>query len=131
MEMKLSKAELAVLHILWSAEGPLSMDEIAKQSSYHFFRETIVRSLVEGLIDKKIVFQAGIYQGFSKEKEIAFPSYAPKISFAEFYMEQFRDISPHNLFRLTEKLLRSQKLSPQMLYDLSNIISERINSFSN
>lgn len=81
-------------------------------------------------MEKNAISQAGLYQNFSQKNSIVFPSYIPTISFSEFYSERFREISPHNLFRLTEKLICSKKLSPHMLRELSIILSERINTLN-
>lgn len=128
--MKLSKAERAILYALWSAETPLPAAEIAKRSNYRFFGTIKVSLTVEGLMEKKQVVQAGNHQDFVQKKTSVQALYAPAISFAEYCAERFKNISPRNLFCLTEKLLHTQAFSPQMLQDLNDVLSERIRALA-
>lgn len=123
---KLSKTELGVLHQLWSSDRPLSSLEIISSSRLIILRGAFVNHAIDSLLEKKIITQAGVYQGYSGKAEVVSYSYKPTISFSDYYMERFNSISPHNMFRLTEALIRSKKLTPKMLQELSNLLANRI-----
>ncbi len=126
MNMKLSRAELKILHILWAAEAPLTAEEIAKQTKYRLLNKEITSYLLGGLIAKKYVAQTGLYQDFSRGVSSETPLFTSTISFVDYYTELFQDISSRNLFRLCEWILDSNKLSPQMLDELSVMICNKI-----
>lgn len=103
--MKLAKSQLEILHILWSSDTPLSIQEIAERSKYRFAGRIIVDFVVEELLAKKAVYRAGSFHDYSGKREIVLILYAAEIHFDEYYAEKFKNITPRNLFNLIERLL--------------------------
>ena len=130
MPMKLTAAELDVLHTLWASDRPLSAAELINQSKYKLLKHAIVTLVIDSLLEKKLLVQAGVYQVFSQKQGRQTYSYTAAISFSDYYLERFSTISPRNMFRLTEALLRSKKLNPQMLQELSQLLANRIQEIS-
>lgn len=126
MRMKITAAELDVLHILWASDRPLTTSEMVGMSQFKLFRGAIINSAIDSMVKKKLLVQSGLYQVFSSENELPTYSYTAAISFSDYYMKKFSSISPHNMFRLSEALIRSKKLNPQMLQELSSLLASRI-----
>lgn len=126
MRMTITAPELDVLHIIWSSDRPLTVSEISSQSSFKFFKGVIINLVIDSLLEKKLIVRSGVYQVFTEKDELPTYSYTTTISFSDYYTKKFSAISPHNMFRLTEALIRSKKLNPQMLQELSRLLSIRI-----
>ena len=124
--MKITAAELDVLHTLWASDRPLTAADIISQSKIKIFKGAIVNLIIDSLLDKKLLVQSGVFHVFSGTHGLSTYSYAAAISFTDYYMERFKSVSPHNMFRLTESLVSSKKLSPQMLQELSKLLANRI-----
>lgn len=127
--MKLTKSQLEILHILWSSDGPLSVREIADKSKYRIAGRLIVSAVIENLLAKEAVYQAGTFHSYSNKKETVILLYAAQIRFDEYYAEKFQSITPWNLFHLIEKLLQSDMLSPRQLRELSALLNEKLRSY--
>ena len=119
--MKLTVSQLEVLHIFWSVDAPLSVEELAEKSRFRLFRGIRTKHIVEQLINKGLVSQVGLHQNFSSPNGTFSAAFAPTVHFAEFYCERFREVSPNNLLQLMEGLLCSGKFSQQMLYEFHSI----------
>lgn len=55
--------------------------------------------------------------------------YAAKIRFDEYYAVKLQSITPWNLFRLIEKMLQSDRLSPKQLRELSALLDEKLKPY--
>lgn len=111
--MRLTKSQLEVLHILWSSDTPLSVQGIVEKSKYRITGSLIVSVAIENLLVKEAVYQAGAFHDYSGKREIVLIQYAAKIRFDEYYAEKFQYITSWNLFHLIEKMLQSDMLSPR------------------
>lgn len=125
LQMNLTKKQDEVLHFLWQTDSPQSMDEITEKSGYGSVGKIVVEFVVNSMLHKGLIHQTGIYRSFLSKTEIPVALFAPGIEFAEYYSTHFKNISPKNLFHLLEKLLKSDKLDPAMIHELSRIINER------
>ena len=104
--MEFTTPQLEILSILWSSETPLSLSEIAERTKYRFAASFIVRILVGDMLAKKMIYKAGSqYNLLSEENYVRF---SPAVRFEEYYLTSFREITPSNLYRLTEKLLQTK-----------------------
>ena len=104
--------------------------EIISSSRLKILRGAFVNLAIDTLLEKKLITQAGVYQGYSGKAKVETFSYRAVISFSDYYMEKFNSISPRNMFRLAEALIRSRKLNPLMLQELSEILTKRILDYS-
>lgn len=128
-KMNFSKTELSIMNILWSSDTAMSAKEIAKRTKYRFAGGLRVSLIIEDLLEKDAIYCAGAFRVFSLKKEIVSDSFAPSISFAEYYKEQFKNIAPYNISQLLKKLLSTDRLSLQMLHEINDIVCERIKQF--
>ncbi len=126
--MTLTNLQLEILHILWTSDTPLSLQEITERSKYRIAGRVIVPVIIENLLAKDAVYRAGAFHSYSNKKETVLIQYAPKIRFDEYYAEKFKNIAPRNMFNLMEKMLQSERLTPKQLLELSALLNEKLSS---
>ena len=127
--MRLTKLQLEILHILWAADMPLSVQGIAEKSKYRIAGGLIISIAVENLLAKEAIYRAGVFHSYSDKRETVIIQYSANISFDEYYAEKFQNITPQNLFSLIEKMLQSGKLTPKQLRELSALLNEKLKPF--
>lgn len=129
--MKLIKPQLEILHILWSSDRPLSLQEITDRSGYRFAGRFIVSAVIEDLLAKDAIYRAGAFHGFSDKRENVVTQYSARIRFDEYYAEKFKGIAPWNLSNLIKIILASGRLSLMQLRELYAILEEKLKHFGN
>lgn len=122
--MKLSRLELEVLHILWTSDAPLTMQEISDRLRYHYFKKAIATLVIDNLIDKRVVTQSGVYQDFSRKTNTTTPSFTSTIRFVDYYSVLFEKISFQNLFDLCKWLADSNVLTAEMKQEFCRLMLE-------
>lgn len=130
-DMRFTKLQLKVLHILWSSDTPLSVQGITEKSKYQIAGRLIISIAIENLLAKDVVYRAGSFHSYSNKKETVLILYAAKIRFDEYYAEKFKNITPWNLIHLIEKMLQPDKFSPKQLRELSSLLDEKSKPFEN
>lgn len=125
--MLLTPSQLELLHILWAADAPLSLREIAERSRYRIASKFIVSIIIENLLVKEAVYRAGVFHSYSGKRETVFVQYSANIRFDEYYAERFQHITPQNFVYLMERIIQSDKCSPKQLRELSSLLNEKIN----
>ena len=128
-EMRLTKSQLEVLHILWASDTPLSAQGIAEKLKYRIGSSLIVSIAIENLLAEDAIYWAGSFHSYSNKRENVLILYAAKIRFDEYYAVRLKNITPRNLFHLIEKMLQSDKFSPKQLQGLSSLLDEKIKPF--
>lgn len=124
--MKLTKPQLRLLQILWSSDKPLTIQGIANKSRYRFAGRLIVSAILEALLEKDAIFRAGALYSYSEKKEHVEIFYAAKLRFSDYYAENFKTITPYNLFHLIESIIQSDSLTCNQLRSLSELIDEKL-----
>ncbi len=127
--MKLTKSQLEILYILWSSDAPLSVREIADKSKYQIASMLIVSVIIENLLAKGAVYQAGTFRSYSDKKETVILLYAAQIRFDEYYCEKFKSTSSNNLYYLMKRMLQTERFSLKQLRDLSALLEEKKKPF--
>lgn len=123
-KMKLSRLELEVLHILWTSDAPLTMQEIADRLRHHYSKKAIATLVIDNLIDKHAVTQSGVYQDYSRKTNTITPSFASAIKFADYYSDLFSNISSQNLFDLCKWVVNSNLLTVEMKETICRLMLE-------
>ena len=127
--MKFTKLQFEVLHILWSADTPLSMQEIADRSKYRFAKKLIVSIAIDKLLTKRAVYMAGFIENYLNKRETIILQYAAKIRFEEYYAEEFKKVAPGNLFYLIKKMLQLDKLSQKQIRELYDFLVDKLKAY--
>lgn len=127
--MRFTKLQFEVLHILWSADTPLSMQEIADRSKYRFAGKLILSITIEELLTKSAVYRAGFIENYLNKKETVILQYAAKIRFEEYYAEEFKKVAPGNLFHLIKRILQLDKLSPKQIRELYALLADKSKAY--
>lgn len=120
--MKLSNIQLSILHILWSSNRPLSLQEITEKLYYRSAGRIIASIAIENLLAKQAIYRAGSFQSYSNKKETVLILYAATVRFDEYYIDLFQNITSINIFYLTEKMLQSNKFTSEQLREFSKLL---------
>lgn len=83
-------------------------------------------AILEALLEKDAVFRAGALYSYSEKKEHVEIFYAAKLRFWDYYAENFKTITPYNLFHLIEGIIQSDSLTCNQLRSLSELIDEKL-----
>jgi len=129
--MRLTKLQLEILHILWAANFPLSIQEIAEKTKFRFAAGFITALVIENLLAKDAVYKAGVFHSYAGEKEVVLIRYSARLRFDEYYADKFKSVSSWNMFNLICALLRADRLSPKQLRELAALLAERTAPFEN
>lgn len=129
--MKFTRLQLRILHILWAANSPLSIQEIAEKTKLRLAARFITTLVIENLLAKGAVYRAGAFHSYAEKKEVVLIRYSAGLRFDEYYADKFKSITPWNLFNLIGSLLRADRLSPKQLRELAALLAERTAPFEN
>ena len=88
MNCNLTKSELEVMHVLWAAGKPLSRAGILEHSSDKTWKDSSVHILLNGLLDKEYIQEAG----FARSGKTFGRLFAPCIPVEEYYASVFESI---------------------------------------
>lgn len=118
--MDFTKSELEVMNVLWRAGRPISSSEILSMSEGKTWRDSYVHLLLNGLIAKKAIIEAGrVRRGRTYGR-----LYAPKLSYEDYYKNVFSDnrgAAP----LLFSAFINSDNVTPELLDELGEMIDRR------
>ena len=120
--MELTKIELEVMNVLWSSDKPLAKSEIAKLCDNKSWKDSYTHLLITGLIKKGAIKENGV----KKVGKTWASVYEANISCEEYYANHvFCGSSKEVLPMLFHALIRNDKLNPDIISDLEQMLEER------
>ena len=120
--MELTKIELEVMNVVWNADRPLAKSEIAKLCTNKTWKDSYTHLLVTGLLKKGALKECGAV----KVGRAWAAAYEPNISCEEYYADNvFADSSAETLPMIFSALIRSDKVSPEMIDELEQMLEKR------
>jgi len=121
--MHLTKSELDIMEVLWTAEKPLSRGELlASAEKERSWQDSSIHVLLNGLLKKGAIQEAGFIRtgkGFGR-------TYEPAMSCEEYYsitITQPKRVMP-KLTLLVSKLFESQTFDDETISELEAILEE-------
>lgn len=87
--MELTKSEMQIMDVLWESEVPLSRSDLLEHSSEKTWKDSSVHILLNGLLDKSAIKEAG----FVKRSKTYGRTFSPAMSREEYFA---RTIYSHN-----------------------------------
>lgn len=79
--MELTKSEMEIMDVLWAAEEPLSRSDLLIQSSNKSWKDSSVHILLNGMLQKGIICEAG----FVKRSKTYSRTFTPTMSREEYF----------------------------------------------
>ena len=121
-KMDLTKIELEVMNVIWNADRPLAKSEIAKLCTNKTWKDSYTHLLVTGLLKKGALRECGAI----KVGKAWASAYEANISCEEYYADNvFADSSAEVLPMIFHALIRSDKISPEIIDELEEMLEER------
>lgn len=118
--MDFTKSELEVMNVLWRAGRPISSSEILSMSEGKTWKDSYVHLLLNGLIAKKAIIEAGrVRRGRTYGR-----LYAPKLSYEDYYKNVFSG-NHDALPLLFSAFIKSDEITPKLLDELGEMIDRR------
>ncbi len=122
MSVELTKSELELMQVLWSAGYPLSRADILNHAEGKSWKDSYIHLLLNGLLKKEAIVEAGFVRSGKTWGRV----YAANIGFEEYYSETvFSKIPPETLPQLCAALLEHEGLTPEFIEKLESIVQER------
>ena len=120
--MELTKSEMEIMDVLWNAGRPLSRSDLLAESEGKSWKDSSVHILLNGLLAKKAIVEAGLVKRGKTFGRIFSPAmtreeYFAATIFSHRYKPQIRE-----LFRA---LLSQQEITKEQLDDIEQMVNER------
>lgn len=120
--MELTKSELEVMNVLWSAGCPLSRNDIITRSVDKSWKASSIHILLNGLLKKEAIKEAG----FVKCGKTYGRLYDANISCEDYYASKvFARSGKTVLPVLFSALIKSDALTPEMLDEMEAMLQKR------
>lgn len=120
--MVLTKCELEVMNVIWQADKPLSRNDIIALSENKTWKDSSIHILLNGLLKKEAIKEVG----FAKFGKTYGRLFGANITCEEYYAEAVVSATgEENLPLLFSALIRSEKVTPEVLSNLENLLLAR------
>lgn len=121
-KMELTKFELEVMNVVWNADRPLAKSEIAKLCTNKSWKDSYTHLLITGLLKKGALKETDVV----KVGRAWASAYEANISCEEYYADNvFADSSAEVLPMIFHALIRSDKITPELIDELEKMLEER------
>lgn len=119
--MILTKSEMEIMDVLWSSQGPMSRSDILESSPQKSWKDSSVHILLNGLLKKGIIQEAG----FVKRSKTYGRTFAPSMSREQYFaMSVFSYKNKPNPVSLIAALLEQAELTSEDLSKIRELVSE-------
>jgi len=124
MDMELTKSELQIMDVLWEAGKPLSRADLLQQSAEKTWKDSSVHILLNGLLQKGAIQEAG----FVKCSKTYGRTFVPSLSREAYYATTiFCHTYKPEIVRLFAELLSRRDITPEQLAEIEHLVADRKN----
>ena len=109
--MELTRSELEIMNVIWTAGRPLTRGEILEQSVDKSWKNNSVHILLNRLLAKGAIAEGG----FARSGKSYGRLYEQQISGEEYYAENVFSVSADKLDMLFDALLKSKSVDRELL----------------
>ena len=121
-DMELTRSELEIMDVLWAAEQPLSRADLLENSHEKSWKDSSIHILLNGMLLKGMIREAG----FVKRSKTYGRTFEPTLTREEYYAATiFSRNNKPSVVGLIDALLRQQKVSPEELEQIKQLINQR------
>lgn len=122
--MELTKSELEIMNVIWSAKRPLTRGEILELSVNKNWKDNSIHILLNRLLAKEALSEGG----FARSGKSYGRLYEPKISGEDYYAENVFCGDEQRMEMLFAALVKSKDMTPELAGKLRNLIEDRFES---
>ena len=120
--MELTKSEMEIMDVFWESGVPLSRSDLLASSEEKTWKDSSVHILLNGLLQKGIIHEAGLVRRSKTYGRVFAPSMTREEYFAESVYSHRRKPAIVGLFAA---LLSRTEISPQDLDQMEALIREK------
>lgn len=122
--MELTRSELEIMNVIWTAGRPLTRGEILEQSVDKSWKNNSVHILLNRLLAKGAIAEGG----FARSGKSYGRLYEQQISGEEYYAENVFSVSADKLDMLFDALLSSKSVDLHLLEKMQKKLEEKRNT---
>lgn len=120
--MELTKSEMEIMDVLWSAKAPLSRADLLAQSEEKTWKSSSIHILLNGLLQKGVIHEAGLVKRSKTYGRV----FSPTLTREEYYASIiFSHRHKPDIVGLIEALLRREDITQEHLIEISNLIERK------
>lgn len=121
--MELTRSEMEIMDVLWEAGKPLSRSDLLEQSGEKTWKDSSVHILLNGLLQKNAIREAGIV----KRSKTYGRLFAPTLTREEYFAETiFSHRHKPEIVGLFAALLRREDISSTQLNQIAELVNKKI-----
>lgn len=120
--MELTKSEMEIMDVLWNAERPLSRSDLLAASEGKSWKDSSVHILLNGLLAKKAIVEAGLVKRGKTFGRIFSPAMTREEYFATtIFSHRYKP----EIKQLFQALLSRQDITPEQLDEIEQMVNKR------
>lgn len=120
--MELTKSEMEIMDVLWASEKPLSRSDLLEQSEEKSWKDSSVHILLNGLLQKKAIREAGMV----KRSKTYGRTFEPTLTREEYFATTiFCHRHKPEIVGLMAALLKREDITPEQLEQISALVQSR------
>ena len=120
--MELTRSEMEIMDVLWEAGAPLSRSDLLERSSEKSWKDSSVHILLNGLLQKKAIREAGMV----KRSKTYGRTFLPTMTREEYFATTiFSHRHKPNIVGLFEALLRREDITGEDLAAIADLVAQK------
>ncbi len=120
--MELTKSEMEIMDVLWESGKPMSRADLLTQSGEKTWKDSSVHILLNGLLQKGAIVEAGLVRRSKTYGRI----FSPTMTREEYFAATiFSHRHKPDIAGLIEALLRREDITPAQWDEIKQIITEK------
>ena len=120
--MELTRSEMEIMDVLWEAGEPLSRSDLLERSGEKSWKDSSVHILLNGLLQKKAIREAGVVKRSKTYGRIFVPTMTREAYFAEtIFSHRYQP----EIVGLIGALLQREDITPDQLDAIAKLVAEK------
>lgn len=121
--MELTRSEMEIMDVLWEAGEPLSRSDLLEKSGEKSWKDSSVHILLNGLLQKKAIREAGMVKRSKTYGRI----FAPTLTREEYFAETiFSHRHKPEIVALFAALLRREDITEEQLARIADLVAKKM-----
>lgn len=120
--MELTKSEMQIMDVLWSAQVPLSRADLLERSQEKTWKDSSVHILINGMLQKGLIREAG----FVKRSKTYGRTFEPTLTREQYFAATvFSHRHKPDIVGLIDALLEKPDITPEQMARIKALVAEK------
>ncbi len=121
--MELTKSEMEIMDVLWDSDSPMSRADLLAQSEEKTWKDSSVHILLNGLLQKKAIQEAGLIKRSKTYGRV----FAPTLTREEYFASTiFSHRHKPDIVGLMRALLCREDITQEQLAEIAALVEQKI-----